>query len=97
MTHVVKDKLVADFDKMLLLLLQLFTPVPNLQHRRFRRMTYWMPKFRYASPFPQLPMDVEKEDPLTAAKRLLERICVDLENEISVFNVSTPEDEVSQS
>jgi len=52
-----------------------------------------MPKFRYASPFPQLPMDVEKEDPLTAAKRLLERICVDLENEISVFNLTRPGEE----
>ena len=39
-------------------------------------------------------MDVEKEDPLTAAKRLLERICVDLENEISVHRVERPEDEV---
>ena len=38
-------------------------------------------------------MDVEKEDPLTAAKRLLERICVDLENEISVHRVQRPEAE----
>ena len=38
-------------------------------------------------------MDVEKEDSLTAAKRLLERICVDLENEISVHRVQRPEAE----
>jgi len=62
-------------------------------HHKYRRLTYWMPKFRYASPFPLVPMNIEKEDGLTAAKRLLERICVDLENEITVFRAPRPGEE----
>ena len=62
-------------------------------HQKYRRMTYWMPKFRFASPFPFVPMNIEKEDGLAAAKRLLERICVDLENQITVFRIQRPEEQ----
>ena len=59
-------------------------------------MIYWMPKFKYASPFPFIPLEIEKEDALTAAKMALERICVDLENEVTVHRVPRPEEEASR-
>jgi len=62
---------------------------------KYRRIMYWMPKLRHASPFPLIPANIAKEDGLSAGKRVLERICVDLENEITVFRVQRPEDENS--
>ena len=53
--------------------------------RKYRRMMYWLPRFKYANPYyvpHQLP-----DDNIELAKMALRRMAVDLLNEISVFKV----------
>lgn len=53
--------------------------------RKYRRMMYWMPKFRFANPY-YVPYTLPT-DQIDLAKLALKRMAVDLENEVSVFMV----------
>jgi len=53
--------------------------------RKYRRMMYWMPKFRFANPY-YVPYNLPA-DRIELAKLALKRMAVDLENEVSVFMV----------
>lgn len=53
--------------------------------RKYRRMMYWMPKFRFANPY-YVPYNLPT-DQIELAKLALKRMAVDLENEVSVFMV----------
>lgn len=53
--------------------------------RKYQRMMYWMPKFKNANPYP-VPRDMP-EDPIELAKAALNRMAVDLQNYLSVFQV----------
>ena len=60
--------------------------VDSHPHRKYRRIMYWMPKFRNMSPFPvpyELPLD-----PIELAVLALKRMAVDLANTVDVFHVS---------
>ena len=48
-------------------------------------MMYWMPKFKYANPY-RVPYELP-DDQIELSKLALKRMAVDLENEISVFQV----------
>jgi len=54
--------------------------------RKYQRMMYWMPKFKFASPY-YVPY-VLPTDELELAKMALKRMSVDLENQLSVYHVS---------
>ena len=54
--------------------------------RKYQRMMYWMPKFKYANPY-YIPHNLP-DDNIELAKLALERMAVDLENTVSVFDVS---------
>ena len=54
--------------------------------RKYQRMMYWMPKFKYANPY-YIP-HILPTDSIELAKMALKRMAVDLENAISVFYVS---------
>lgn len=59
--------------------------------RKYRRMMYWMPKFKHANPYP-VPKDLP-DDALSIAILALKRMAVDLDNKIQVWNVnSSPDD-----
>lgn len=51
--------------------------------RKYRRMMYWMPKFRFANPY-FVPYNLP-EDRIELSKLALQRMSVDLQNDISVF------------
>lgn len=53
--------------------------------RKYQRMMYWMPKFKYANPFyvPRELPDCRRE----LAKIAVKRMCRDLQTKISVFEV----------
>jgi len=53
--------------------------------RKYQRMMYWMPKFRYASPY-YVPLELPTDE-TELARLALARMAVDLENKISVFEV----------
>ena len=53
--------------------------------RRYQKMMYWLPKFKNANPYP-VPYDLP-EDPIELAKLALNRMAVDLENKLTVFQV----------
>ena len=53
--------------------------------RKYRRMMYWMPKFKYANPY-YVPRDVPS-DPIELAIMALKRMAVDLENDIIIHKV----------
>ena len=57
--------------------------------RKYRRMMYWMPKFKHANPYP-VPVELPN-DALSLALLALRRMAVDRENKISVWN-STEQD-----
>ncbi|GAV02466.1 hypothetical protein RvY_13029 [Ramazzottius varieornatus] len=50
--------------------------------RKFKRMMYWYPKFRYANPYP-IPWPTPK-DPYEQARLALERMCPDLKKKVTV-------------
>lgn len=54
--------------------------------RRYLRMIYWLPKFKYASPWPN--PEPRPTNPVEAAKLALQRMAsVDLEHEITTYQV----------
>ena len=53
--------------------------------RKFKRMMYWYPKFRYANPYP-IPYPTPK-DPTEQARLALERMCPDIKKQITVVQV----------
>jgi signaling intermediate in Toll pathway protein len=63
--------------------------------RKYRRMMYWMPKFKHANPYP-IPRELP-EDALSLAILALKRMSVDTDTKITVWNVNTPENETSKS
>lgn len=54
--------------------------------RKYQRMLYWMPKFKYASPY-YVPFDLP-ESHIDLATMALQRMCPDLENKVTIFQVS---------
>ena len=53
--------------------------------RKYRRMMYWMPKFKFMNPY-YVPRDLPN-DQAQLAKIALERMSVDLENKVTIFQV----------
>lgn len=54
---------------------------------RLLRMMYWLPKLKYASPWP--PPEPRPKNAVEVAKLGVKRMCsMDLETEINLFNVS---------
>ncbi|GAB6020368.1 hypothetical protein CHUAL_003077 [Chamberlinius hualienensis] len=63
----------------------------TLPMRKFARMNYWMPKFRYASPW-ILPKPVP-DDPLELAMLAIKRIAsVDLQTKVEIYETKEVED-----
>ena len=54
--------------------------------RKYQRMMYWMPKFKFANPY-YVPHMLPNDD-IELAKLALKRMSVDLENELTVHHVS---------
>ena len=54
--------------------------------RKYQRMMYWMPKFKFANPY-YVPYVLPNDD-IELAKMALNRMSVDLENKITVHHVS---------
>jgi signaling intermediate in Toll pathway protein len=54
--------------------------------RKYQRMMYWMPKFKFASPY-HVPYDLPT-DGIELAKMALKRMAVDLENKVTVYMAS---------
>lgn len=54
--------------------------------RRYQRMMYWMPKFKFANPY-YVPYVLPNDD-IELAKLALNRMSVDLENTLTVYHVS---------
>ena len=54
--------------------------------RKYQRMMYWLPKFKYSNPY-YVPYDLPN-DRIELAKMALQRMAVDLENEVSIFEVN---------
>ncbi|XP_055012588.1 evolutionarily conserved signaling intermediate in Toll pathway, mitochondrial isoform X2 [Boleophthalmus pectinirostris] len=66
------------------LLLQIFGPKGHPM-RKYQRLMYWFPKFKYMNPYPvpfQLP-----EDPVDLAKFTLKRIADDLDATLTVYQM----------
>lgn len=53
--------------------------------RKLQRMMYWLPKFKYANPWP-IPR-VLPDDRIELAKMALRRMAFDVNNELSVWKV----------
>ena len=53
--------------------------------QRYQRMMYWMPKWRYANPY-YVPWELPT-DRLELAKLVLNRMSVDLQNALTIFQV----------
>ena len=62
--------------------------------RKYRRMMYWMPKFKHANPYP-VPKDLPDDD-LSLALLALKRMAVDRENKISVWNSAEQDPEAKE-
>lgn len=60
--------------------------------RKYRRMAYWMRKFRNANPY-KLPHYLPL-DPLELAILALKKMSVDLENEIKVYKVGSEDNQI---
>jgi len=54
--------------------------------RKYQRMMYWMPKFKFANPY-YVPYVLPTDD-IELAKMALKRMSVDLENQVTVHHVS---------
>jgi evolutionarily conserved signaling intermediate in Toll pathway len=54
--------------------------------RKYQRMMYWMPKFKFANPY-YVPFNLPSDD-IELAKLALKRMAVDLENTVTVHMVS---------
>jgi len=54
--------------------------------RKYRRMMYWMPKFKFANPY-YVPYELPNDD-IELAKMALSRMAVDLENKLTLHHVS---------
>lgn len=54
--------------------------------RKYRRMMYWMPKFKFANPY-YVPYWLPNDD-IELAKMALNRMAVDLENKLTLYHVS---------
>jgi len=54
--------------------------------RKYQRMMYWMPKFKFANPY-YVPHMLPNDD-IELAKLALKRMSVDLENELTVHHGS---------
>lgn len=54
--------------------------------RKYQRMMYWMPKFRNMNPYP-VPLDLPTDEQELAVMAL-KRMAMDLENKVTVFDVS---------
>lgn len=54
--------------------------------RKYQRMMYWMPKFKFANPY-YVPYQLPTDD-IELAKMALKRMAVDLENKLTVHHVS---------
>ena len=55
--------------------------------RKYQRMMYWMPKFKFANPY-HVPYELPNDN-IELAKMALKRMAVDLENVVTVHMVST--------
>lgn len=53
--------------------------------RKYQRMMYWMPKFKYANPY-RVPYFLP-DDQLELAKLALKKMAVDVQNKLSIFQV----------
>jgi len=54
--------------------------------RKYQRMMYWMPKFKFINPY-YVPKVLPNDD-IELAKMALDRMSVDLENKLTVYHVS---------
>lgn len=62
---------------------------------KFWRMAYWMPKFKYLSPW-QLP-DPVPDDTFELAKLAVRRMCtVDVESEVHIFDTERVDDSLDK-
>lgn len=59
--------------------------------RKLQRMMYWLPKFKYANPWP-IPR-VLPDDRIELAKMALRRMAFDVNNELSVWKTSEKEED----
>lgn len=66
-------------------LLAVFGPKAHV-FRKYRRMMYWMPKFRWANPY-YVPFELPKDD-IELAKFAIKRMAVDVRNTVSVFQTN---------
>ena len=66
---------------------QLIEVFGNHSHafRKYRRMMYWMPKFKYVNPY-HVPHKLP-DDHMELAKMALKRMSVDLQTVVSLFQV----------
>ena len=62
--------------------------------RKYRRMMYWMPKFKHANPYP-VPKELPDDD-LSLALLALRRMAVDRENKITVWNTAEHDPEATE-
>lgn len=62
--------------------------------RKYRRMMYWMPKFKHANPYP-VPKELP-DDALSLALLALKRMAVDKENKITVWNSAEQDPEAKE-
>jgi len=56
--------------------------------RKYQRMMYWLPKFKYINPY-YVPYELPTND-IELAELALKRMAVDLENQVTVHHVSAP-------
>ena len=61
--------------------------------RKYQRMMYWMPKGRHANPYP-VPSPMPS-DPKEVAEATLNRMSVDVENEVTVFQVDGSHNDIT--
>jgi evolutionarily conserved signaling intermediate in Toll pathway len=54
--------------------------------RKYQRMMYWMPKFKFANPY-HVPYELPTDE-MELAKLALKRMAADLENSVTVNMVS---------
>ncbi|XP_018430155.1 PREDICTED: evolutionarily conserved signaling intermediate in Toll pathway, mitochondrial-like [Nanorana parkeri] len=57
--------------------------------KKYRRLMYWFPKFKYANPFP-VPAGIEA-DPVAMSKLCLERMAADKDGHITVYQLPSTE------
>ena len=52
--------------------------------RKYQRMMYWLPKFKYANPY-YVPYELPEND-IELATMALKRMTVDIQNKVDVFH-----------